>query len=95
MVKKVSVDQFTGSVTVDSDSTITPVTRQPIDKINANDWGKMSVSELHKQREILQQRYYRALMAGMMTGANTIQAGIKQIDEMLDNMGGGDSLGFL
>lgn len=95
MVKKVSVDQFTGSVTVDSDSTITPITRQPIDKINAGDWGKMTVSELHKQREILQNRYYRALDAGMLNGANTINAGIKQIDEMLDNMGGGDSLGFL
>lgn len=93
MVKKVSVEQFTGAVNVSGD--VTPITRQPVDKINAGDWSKMSVSELHKQREILQNRYYRALDAGMLNGANTIQSGIKQIDEMLNEKGDGDSLGFL
>lgn len=93
MVKKVSVDQFTGAVNVNGD--VTPITRQPIDKVNAGDWGKMTVSELHKQRDILQQRYYRALQSGLGSGANTIQAGINQIDYILENMGGESTIGFL
>jgi hypothetical protein len=91
MVKKVSVDQFTGAVNIEGD--ITPITRQPIDKVNAEGWGKMTVSELHQQREILQRRYYQALSVGVNAG--TINQGIKMIDEMLENMGSGDSLGFL
>lgn len=93
MVKKVSVEQFTGSVPVNGD--ITPITRQPIDKVNAEGWGNMTVSELHSQREILQRRYWQACSAGMLNGANTIDQGIKIIDMLLEQKGGNDSLGFL
>lgn len=93
MVKKVSVDQFTGSVPVNGD--ITPVTRQPIDKVNAENWGNMTVSELHSQREILQRRYWQACSAGLLGGASTIDQGIKMIDAILESKDGNDSLGFL
>jgi hypothetical protein len=94
MVKKVSVEQFTGSVSV-SDGDVTPITRQPIDKVNAEGWGKMTVSELHQQREILQRRYWQAVSAGLLSGAGTIEQGIKNIDTLLEDKGGNDSLGFL
>jgi hypothetical protein len=93
MVKKISVEQFTGAVSVEGD--VTPITRQPVDKVEAGNWGKMTVSELHKQREILQRRYYQALNAGLMNGAETINQGIMTIDAILENMGNSDSLGFL
>lgn len=93
MVKKVSVDQFTGSVSVDGD--ITPITRQPVERVDTENWSKMSVSELHKQREILQRRYWQAISAGLLSGAATIEGGMKTIDAILENIGGNDSLGFL
>ncbi len=93
MVKKVSVEEFTGSVPVNGD--ITPVTRQPIDKVNAERWNNMSVSELHQQREILQRRYWQALGAGLITGSGTIDQGIKMIDALLETKGANESLGFL
>lgn len=93
MVKKVSVHEFTGAVSVNGD--ITPVTRQPIDKVNAENWGNMTVSELHSQREILQRRYWQACSAGLLGGAGTIDQGIKIIDSLLEQKGGDDSLGFL
>lgn len=93
MVQKVSVEQFTGSVSVDGD--ITPVTRQPIDKVNSGGWLNMSVSELHHQREILQRRYYQALEAGILNGASTIDQGIRSIDSILESKGSNESLGFL
>lgn len=92
MVKKVSVEQFTGSVPVDGD--VTPITRQPIDKVNAEKWFNMTVSELHQQREILMRRYYQALSVGIVN-AGAIEQGIKTIDALLENKGGNDSLGFL
>jgi hypothetical protein len=92
VVRKVSVEQFTGSVSVDGD--VTPITRQPVDKVNAGSWDKLSVSELHQQREILQRRYYQALSVGLVN-AGAIEAGIKTIDAILENKGANDSLGFL
>lgn len=93
MIKKVSVEQFTGSVSVNDN--ITPVTRQPIDNVNAKTWDNMSVSELHQQREILQRRYWQALGAGLIGGAETINQGIKSIDILLESKGVNESLGFL
>jgi hypothetical protein len=93
MVKKVSVEQVTGAVNVSGD--ITPITRQPIDKVNAEGWNNMTVSELHQQREILQRRYWQAMGAGLVGGASTIDQGIKIIDMLLESKGGNDTLGFL
>ena len=93
MVKKTDVTQFTGAVSIEGD--VTPITRQPVEKVHGNNWGNMSVSELHQQREILQRRYYQALSAGLVGGASTIDQGIKIIDMILDEKGGTDTLGFL
>jgi hypothetical protein len=90
MIRKPDVNQFTGSVPVDGD--VTPVTRQPIDHINAEDWTKMNVSDLHKQREILRARYYQALSVGIP--AQTIEQGIRTIDAILESMGS-DPGGFV
>ena len=91
MNRKPDVNDFTGSVSVEGD--VTPVTRQPINKINSQDWSKMTISELHQQREMLQLRYYRAKSVGVNTG--TIEDGIKMIDAMLENMGGTEPTGLI
>ncbi len=82
MVKKISVHDLTGSIPIDGDKT--PITHQPVDKINAGEWGKMTAVELAKQREILQARYYKALSVGVSTGAMT--EGLKMIDELIEKL---------
>lgn len=91
-VKKPNIHDFTGSVSVQGD--ITPITRQPVDKVDAGNWSKMSISELHRQREILLSRYYKAMGAGLVGGAGTIESGIRTIDALLEEMGG-EPIGFV
>lgn len=81
-----------GAVSVEGD--ITPITREPIVKITPERWGQMSVSELHAQREVLANRYYNAIRAGLLDGAKTIQGGIAIIDSRLEDIGG-ETPGFL
>lgn len=85
MVKKISLEQLEGAVSVEGE--ITPITRQPILKISPERWGEMSASELHSQREILVNRYYAAINAGLMEGAKTLQHGIMTIDARLEDIG--------
>lgn len=85
MVKKVPLEQLEGAFSVEGD--VTPITRQPISKITPERWSEMSASELHSQREIMVNRYYGALAAGLLDGAKTIQAGIMAIDARLEDIG--------
>ncbi|MDE1830559.1 MAG: hypothetical protein KGI25_09570 [Thaumarchaeota archaeon] len=85
MKKKISLTNIEGAVSVEGD--VTPITRNPISKITPERWGEMSASELHAQREILVNRYYGALQAGLLEGAKTIQNGIMAIDEKLEEIG--------
>ncbi len=83
--KKTSLQELEGAVSVHGD--MTPITRTPIAKVTPERWGEMSASELHSQREILVNRYYGALNAGLLDGAKTIQAGIMAIDDRLEDIG--------
>lgn len=86
MVKKTpTIKDFEGAVPVNGD--ITPITRQPIPQITPDRWPQMSASELHSQREILCNRYYAAIQAGLLDGAKMIQAGIMTIDARLEDIG--------
>ncbi len=83
--KKVPIEQLEGAINVSGD--ITPITRTPITKVTPERWREMSVSELHSQREVMCNRYYSAIQAGLLDGAKTIQAGIMTIDDILEDMG--------
>lgn len=85
MKKKIDLKELEGAVSVQGD--ITPITRQPIAKITPERWGEMSASELHSQREIMCNRYYAAIQAGLLNGAQTLQAGIMAIDARLEDIG--------
>jgi hypothetical protein len=85
MKKKPELKDLEGAVSVEGD--ITPITRSPISKITPDRWSEMAASELHSQREILVNRYYGALQAGLLDGAKTIQAGIMAIDARLEDIG--------
>lgn len=85
MKKKIDLKELEGAVSVEGD--ITPITRQPISKITPERWGEMSASELHSQREIMCNRYYAAIQAGLLNGAQTLQAGITAIDARLEDIG--------
>jgi hypothetical protein len=96
MAKKIPLEQLEGAISVQGD--VTPITRNPVENVTANEWNEMTINQLHSQREILVQRYYGALSGGMTQGAETIQMGIMTIDAKLEEMGemlGGDALGFL
>lgn len=80
MRHKPNVHDFTGAVNIEGD--LTPITRQPVDRINAQSWGNMSIQELLNQRDILQVRYYRALGVGVNTDA--IKEGLKMIDQLIE-----------
>lgn len=85
MKKKISLEDLEGAISVEGD--ITPITRNPISKITPQRWNEMSVSELHAQREIMCNRYYAAIQAGLLEGAKTLQAGIMIIDSKLEDIG--------
>ena len=85
MVKKIPIEQLEGAISV-SDGKVTPITRNPISKITPERWSEMNANELHAQREIMCNRYYGAMQAGLMDGAKTIQAGIMRIDELLEGL---------
>lgn len=93
MAKKIPLEQLEGAISVQGD--VTPITRQPVQAVTANEWNTMTMNQLHSQREILVQRYYGALSAGMLQGAQTIQMGIMTIDAKLEELGDSEIEGFM
>jgi len=58
------IKKFEGSVTVDTNSDITPISREPIDKIDASEWENLSFEKLTDQYTMLQTRIERARTMG-------------------------------
>ncbi len=74
------------AVTVDAESTITPITKQEIKPVDAEDWGRMTVHELYDQMQILQQRkYYCQRHAPLLI--NDIERGIKRLELIIKRHG--------
>jgi len=85
MPKKIPLEELEGAISVNGD--VTPITRTPVTEVKSSTWGEMTVNQLHQQREVLVNRYYGALSAGMLEGAKTIQMGIMTIDARLQQIG--------
>ena len=77
------IKDLEGSVPVTSDSDLTPITRQPIDKVNTTNWKDMSIAELWDQRSILEKRRISALGIGRGDIAQQIEKGIAAIDAVI------------
>lgn len=62
---------------------ITPITQQPVEEITANEWEKMTPTELHNQLLILQRRYWMADEMKLLDVTKQIQRGIDDILHLL------------
>lgn len=74
---------------------ITPITKQPIDRVDPTKWETMSLTQLHEQRYILSRRQQMALQVGMVSAAQQIERGIVAITEIINRKGSSDSMEFL
>lgn len=82
-----------GPISVTDD--ITPITKQPIEKVEPSKWEAMSLTQLHEQRYILSRRQQMALQVGMVSAAQQIERGIVALNEMISRKGPTDDTGFL
>ena len=69
----------TQPIDISENSEITPITQQPINKVNADEWGKLSLTEMHDQLTTLQNRYYTALELERYEIAQAMQIGINKL----------------
>ena len=66
--------------------TVTITTSQHEDEpIKPELWGNMSVTELYKQLDILNTRYYTAISLKNLDMQKQIQRGIDQLRELIDS----------
>lgn len=72
-------DKISNPIDICVDSDITPITQQPINKVDANGWGLLTLTELHLQLETLQTRYYTALELERYEIAKAIQIGLDNL----------------
>lgn len=69
---------------ISMDDVVTPITKQPIDQIDATRWHSMDISELWEQKSALQTRMY-SLTAGSShpTIISHIQNGLAEIEAII------------
>ena len=72
---------LTGAVSVNGD--VTPTLREPITKVDSNDWSEMSTSELWDQKSTLMTRLSYAQQNFNPQIAQQIQRGIAHLDQLL------------
>lgn len=65
-------------------SDITPITREPIENVHAHQWSEMSISELHTEKAILQERANSMYDMNKPTIAKQIERGIAVIDSLIN-----------
>lgn len=75
---KVTREDIEGAIDVNGD--VTPITRQPIEQVDAADWSDRSVAELARQRVTLQNRLAYCQQHGSMDMIKALKMGITQID---------------
>ncbi len=90
---KINVKDFEGAVSVNAD--ITPITRQPIDQVDSDDWSSMSIAELQAQLVTLQQRYNIAAHLSSADLMKQLQKGIVRLNLILKSKTNSDSVGLI
>ncbi len=78
-----NIKKYTGTVSVDGD--LTPITRKPIDVINADLWPEMTIEQLYDQRIMLNNRIHCAVEAGMYDMVQQLQHGMVTINGILSS----------
>lgn len=93
MTQKIDVSSLEGTFPVDGD--INPITREPIEKVTANQWGEMSLNELYSQRDILTRRAQLAINAGLFNAALQIRQAISVLDDRIDSIPHDNKIGII
>ncbi|KKN44122.1 hypothetical protein LCGC14_0696490 [marine sediment metagenome] len=65
------------------DANVTPITQQPVESIDADQWANMGPRELQNQLFALQQRYYAAMSMNQTDIAKQIQKGLNNLTLLL------------
>lgn len=82
-------DSKSTAVTVDTESTITPISREEIKKVDATDWNNMTVGELYDQLQVMEQRKYHCqVYAPLIVGQ--IESGIRRLRLIIDKKQGNE-----
>lgn len=77
------------AVSVDAHSTITPISKQEIEKVDADAWSKCTVSELYDQLMIMEKRKY-ACMQYSPEIVKDIERGITRLRAIIDKKQGNE-----
>ena len=77
------VKALQGSVSTGHEATVTPITRKPIEQINAELWPEMSTSELVDQRALLNNRMVLAQSMGALHIGEQLNRALKMLDQMI------------
>jgi hypothetical protein len=78
--------EIISAVPITEASEITPISRKPIEKVNASEWKEFSEHELFDQLEILTNRRNMAYSIQKPGIAAEIQKGIDRLTKILNNI---------
>jgi hypothetical protein len=70
------------AISVDTDSRLTPISREKIQQVDADQWANMTASQLFEQLQILEQRKTYAARYSVLT-ANQLEPGIRRLRELI------------
>ena len=62
---------------------ITPITKKPILQVDANNWSKLSITELWEQRTTISNRLDYALQLGHTDMIKQIRMGLNTLDQII------------
>lgn len=70
---------------IDVNGPVTPITKQPVEQIDAEDWDNLNVSQLWDQRAVLVERMnYVAANCGPHVSVQ-LQRGIARLDALIES----------
>ena len=70
---------------VDVNSNLTPITRQEVHDVNAMDWDKMSLEQLHEQLNVMETRLLYSQQLGNEELVRQVLAGVNQLKLIIIN----------
>lgn len=91
VTKKSKVDGPQAGDPVDlSQEDVTPITREPIKKVNANDWDNQGVSQLYDQLTTLENRLMYARQLGHADMIKQLEKGIARLRSQINSKDTGE-----
>ena len=81
-----SIKDLEGSFSVNGD--VTPITHQPIQKVDADKWSEMTLSELHEQKTVLDSRLLQAIQCDHPEMVTQIHRGIEILIQLIGSKAG-------